>query len=186
MERNVAIGQLLREKRLEREWGAATVAELYGKAVRGTPITGSAVFSMEEGKIPEKEQRRWVLARILNIPPAALGLKVLTEDKGKIPSFPVKRSRSVDVSEYQATLNSYRMQGYQGSPELALKDLGQRIYTLQDNAYYVRNPQRDQMKRLLCRYLLRRSAIAQELSYHNSALDDVRKALILAQEEYFR
>jgi len=188
MEKDVEIGRILREKRLKCGWGVETVAELYGKAVRGKSITGGAVFNMEEGTLPQGEKRRLVLARIFSIPPAVLGLKALSEDKGRIPSFSLKRSRLVDVSEYQTTLRSYRTQagqGYQRSPEAALKDLGQRISALQENAYYVRSPQREQMKRLLWGYHVRRSYVAKELSYYNGALDHLNKALILAQEEEF-
>ena len=104
MERQVAIGQLLREKRLEREWSAETVAELYGNAVQGKPITGGAVLNMEEGTVPKSQKRRWVLARMFDIAPAALGLEALQENKGKIPDLLWRRSRSVDIMAPTAKL----------------------------------------------------------------------------------
>jgi transcriptional regulator with XRE-family HTH domain len=99
MDRDVEIGRLLREKRLERGWSAETVAELYGNAVRGEPMTANAIFNLEEGIIPKNRKRRWVLARMLDIAPAALGLEALQETRGKIPLFPLKRNQSVDVSD---------------------------------------------------------------------------------------
>lgn len=186
MERNVAIGQLLREKRLERGWKAEEAGILYGNATKRTPATGGAIFSMEEGNIPEGLKRRWVLARMYDIVPAALGLEVLQRTPGKIPaSFSSRRSQSVDISEYQATLDAHWKQGYLRSPEFTLQDLGQRIYALHDNVYYARSPQRDQMKRLLWGYHVRRAGIAHELFYYSGALDHLNKAIILAQEENF-
>jgi hypothetical protein len=176
-------GQLLREKRLERGWSAETAGVIYGNAVRGKPITEGAIYTLEEGKLPKSVKRRWVLARMFDIPPAVLGLSLVKSSR--LPQSLTRRTRPVDVVEYQKTLMAYWKQGYSGTAEEALRDLQYRINALHDHVLYVNSDQKEQMKRLLCGYHMRRAEVAKELGYDGSALDHVNKALILAKEENY-
>jgi tetratricopeptide (TPR) repeat protein len=185
MKKQIEVGQLLREKRLEFGWNVETVGTLYGNAVRGKPVTGGAIHTLEEGMIPASIKRRWVLAQLYGIAPALLGLDTMKGTINKIPYFPSRRTKLVDIQEYHASLLSYWKLGYTGTAETALKDLGQRIHALHDTVLYVNSTQKDQMKRLLCGYHMRRAEVARELSYTGSALEHLNKAVILARQEKY-
>ena len=182
MGRDRELGLLLRTKRVERGWSVETVAALYGEAVRGTPVTGGAIHTMEEGQLPQSPKRRWVLARMFDIAPAVLGLQAIKAPNGKAP-VPPRRSRHVDVEEFQTTLHRYWQQGYSTTAEGALSDLGTRINALHDTVLY--SSEKQAMKRLLCGYHLQRAQVAKELSYTITALDHLNKAVTLAKEEEF-
>lgn len=185
MASDVVLGQLLRERRLKYGWSVETVGIVYGNKVRGKPVTGGAIHTMEEGKIPNNQTRRWVLARIFNIAPVAFGLTVPKGMTVRIPSASFRKAKPVDIPEYHNVLLSYWKVGYSGTAENALKDLGARINLLHENVLYVNSAQKEMMKRLLCGFHMRRADVAHELSYHTSALEHLNKAVILAREESF-
>ncbi len=69
-----ALGNMLREKRLEQKWEAAQAALIYGEAVRGDPITRKAYLRMEEGYLPKSPRRRLILAAMLGLSPLVFGI----------------------------------------------------------------------------------------------------------------
>lgn len=175
------LGRLLRDERLTRGWQLETIAQLYGVAATGKPVTTGAIYMFEAGKLPQSKTRRWILATIYGIAPLALGLEVPRSTR--ISSYSSYKPRSVDVVEFRETLYSYWTHGYSGTPEQALVDVASRIRALHDNVLY--SSQSTEMKRLLIGYHLRRSEIARELFYNKTALDHLNKAVILARDEDF-
>src|SRR6266700_2166736 len=76
-------GGILRYFRLLMGWTAAQLASLYSEALGLDDdhlITATWIIIMEnQNKVPADEKRRWILARLLDIPPMLLGLNILKD-----------------------------------------------------------------------------------------------------------
>nr|BBH86365.1 hypothetical protein KTC_11160 [Thermosporothrix sp. COM3] len=173
------LGRVIRNKRIEKGWSAEKLGSLYGNAVRGYPVQQDAIYMIEEGHLPKNIKRRLVLAGLLGIPPLLLCPDLQAEADVSIPEHPLDRT------EYTTALNAYWQKGYKGSPEHALNDLHERLQTLHNSVLYASAPQKEQIKRLLCSYHVRRAYIANELGRASLALSHFHKAITLATEEEF-
>src|SRR5713226_6067577 len=188
MLRDVEAGNKLREGRLELGWSAEQSAHVYGEALKGIPITRKAYLRMEEGYLPKDPKRRMILAWMFGLTSTLLLEENLIQNAQDDFSLPVKISRKrkvIDIAEYHTTLSAYSEQGYNVTVENALRDMTRRLRILHENVLYVRSPQKEEMKQLLCGYHMNLAEITREQGYFKQALDYLNDAIILAQEEHF-
>ncbi|HEU5378004.1 MAG TPA: tetratricopeptide repeat protein [Ktedonobacteraceae bacterium] len=186
---DATLGYMLRERRLELGWDDVTQAAiLYGEAVRGVPITRKAYLRMEEGYLPQSPKRRLILAAMLGLAPAVLGVPEIIGKVTVAPSAPVSSSpkvKALNVKEYRAALLSYWRQGY-SDPHTTMRSISQRIQILHNNVLYCSSSEQEEMKRLLCGFHIRYGDIARKQGFDKSAIEHFRKAIILAHEEGYK
>lgn len=179
------LGYTLREKRLELGWGATQAATLYGEAVRGEPITRKAYLRMEEGYLPQSPKRRLLLAAMLGMAPAALGISEVVAQAVKAPSTSVTHSlkvKALNLKEYRGSLFTFWSQGF-SDPLPALKNISQRIQTLHNNVLYGSLSEKESMKQLLCGFHMIYGSIARAQGFDKPAVEHCKRAIILAHEE---
>jgi tetratricopeptide (TPR) repeat protein len=182
----ITFGELVRLIRKLYKLSPEYVAMLYG-LIAGHSVTGRHVLRMEQTNsfFPRDPKRRWVLARLLNIPPALLALA-----RGDLPEIvqcqperivPDPPSKYVDIEAYYARLQSYWNDGHPMGVELAVEDIQARIDRLHDILPYSR--QKPQVVRLLCGYQIVQACIAQELQANKIARKYLTNAVQLAREQ---
>jgi tetratricopeptide (TPR) repeat protein len=182
----ITFGELVRLIRKLYKLSPEYVAMLYG-LIAGHSVTGRHVLRMEQTNsfFPRDPKRRWVLARLLNIPPALLALArgdlpeiVQSQPERIVPDPP---SKYVDIEAYYTQLQSYWLNGYPLGVEQAIEDIQARIDRLHDILPYSR--QKPHMVRLLCGYQIALAAIAQEQQADKTARKYLTNAVQLAREQ---
>jgi len=133
---------------------------------------------------PKDPNRRWVLAKLLNVTPALLALVGLdeqeilqNEQKNLVIPGPPKH---VNVEAYYAKLQSYWIDGYPDDIEHAIDDIKARIDRLHDVLPYSR--QKPQIVRLLCGYQIMLAYFAEGLQCYKAAKAYYTNAVTLAEE----
>src|SRR5258708_37942190 len=100
-------GLLVKQYRIKKAWTRAQLAELYGNALREASMSVEAVRLMEENnRVPCNPKRRYILAKLLDIPLALFGLAALETFEIKDTSSPKRRER-FDIEHYQSRLSGY-------------------------------------------------------------------------------
>jgi hypothetical protein len=79
----------------------------------------------KKNMVPIDEKRRWILARLLNIPPLLFGLEPLESAMSDLFKW-----EKVDVQEYRLTLENYNRGWHTGSVFQAVNDIKKRISNL--------------------------------------------------------
>jgi hypothetical protein len=134
---------------------------------------------------PKDPQRRWILAQLLNVPPALMALAGLSEPeaqeralkKAVIPLPP----KNINVEEYKTTLQSYWLDRDTLPIEEVIDETQARIDRLHDLVLYSR--QKQEMIPLLCGYQILLADIAQEQQCWAAAQRYYANAIILAKEK---
>lgn len=134
------------------------------------------------------QKRRWLLATILNIPPAYFGLTTL--QPSMLPASEVHIAHlpdeSIDFSQYMDRLQQFWKGWSPSQVQEILVEVLTKIHVLQDAAIYGSSRQRDHIAFLLCHYLLLFGNIRRDQGYADSAILFLDKAIKLAHEkEYF-
>ncbi|MGH2479112.1 MAG: hypothetical protein ACRDHW_05600, partial [Ktedonobacteraceae bacterium] len=112
----LTFGDLVRYIRKQHSLEVGEVGILYGKIAGADSVTGRHIQRMEQNDtfFPDHPDRRWILAKILNIPPtllALVGLNVVANDLSPENTALFPR-RHIDVHEYHTALQSYWLRGY--------------------------------------------------------------------------
>lgn len=129
--------------------------------------------------VPVDEKRRWILARLLDIPPVLFGLEEL---QGMITTTHIFRWERVDIQEYRTALETYCASYHLGIGLQSLQDIKNRITNLQNEAHYYKSaPDKQQMLELLCQYIIFASVIAREYQDFDTAIKLLRKAITVAE-----
>ncbi|QBD80584.1 hypothetical protein EPA93_33280 [Ktedonosporobacter rubrisoli] len=165
------------------------VATMYAQvAEKDQPVLGRRIRFMEQtdGFFPKDPERRIVLAKLLNIPPALLGIvgmESLVEQRGENTVIPGPVSRHIDVEEYYTALQTYWTEGYPHGLEPAVDDAMARIDRLHDTVLYVRTKQKQEIIRLLCGYQIWLAEMAKSERCYQAAKNYLANALHLAREK---
>jgi tetratricopeptide (TPR) repeat protein len=179
-------GAILRYYRVKMGWKAWELAMLYGEAVRGEQIEDDVeavaenwIYMMErQNMVPQDEKRRWILARLLDIPPLLFGLGML-EGAGAVAQ--IFQWERVDVKEYRATLEQYCDSYHLGNILQLLHDIKGRITNLQNEIHYSSSQEKQQMAELLCGYLILAAIIVREHQNFDTAIELLTRAIIVAE-----
>jgi tetratricopeptide (TPR) repeat protein len=182
-------GKLIRYYRKKvRGWkNAQILVDLYNELL-GENVSARWLQRMEQqNKVPVDQKRRWILATLLSIPPAYLGLSALQpiiQLQDKIQIIPATKYPHVDIEEYGTRLKVLwrSNQANAKDPEI-IPEVVARIYTLQDVLLYGKKEQRDQIAVLLCKYLLLCGNIHRYQGYFSTACAYFKHALTLAKEK---
>ncbi len=162
------------------------LAELYGKEVKGEPVTEKAIEMMEEyNHVPKSPIRRRVLARLLELSPAALGLHMIEDVLGvpdALPVMAVLQEKRAEVSEYRSALSDYWQRSNEKTASDVLENIMQYIGGLHSTIPYVKAKQQEQMQQLLCEFHMLVADIAYDQQYNEAAVRYLNKAILLADE----
>jgi tetratricopeptide (TPR) repeat protein len=163
-------GAILRYHRHRAGWTGERLAYLYSEALdEEEPVSRFWVYRMEDqNKVPVDEKRRWILARLLDIPPALFGLPILAEGLpvSWFNMFDPLSEEKVDLVEYRATLEDYRHSWFAGenlSYLQTIRDFSRRIHVLEQRSHGERGVRKKEMLRLLCEYYLLMASAANEM-----------------------
>ncbi len=181
-------GNLLRFWRKEvMQWtNAQTLADLYNECMEeDEEISVRWIQRMEKKQIlPYDEKRRWILATLLNIPPAYLGLKSIESSSSTSTEIklllPMHAATPVDISAYENKLREVWR-----APYTILDEVLARIYVLQDALLHGQKEQRADVAHLLCEYHIAASNMQRAQGYFSSAISYLDKAVTLAQEKEY-
>ncbi len=182
-------GGILRYFRLLMGWTAAQLASLYSEALGLDDdhlITATWIIIMEnQNKVPADEKRRWILARLLDIPPMLLGLNILKDGnsaQNEVTIFDMLQSEKVNMVEYQERLGIYSNSWLFGKLHALVPDIKWRILNLQNDLPGKRGKEKKQMIQLLCEhYTLLAKLIAQKLQDFDQSIVLLDKAIIIAE-----
>jgi hypothetical protein len=163
-------------------WSAEQAAGVYGKALKGVPITGKAYLKMEEGYLPKSLKRRAVLASMLGIAPAFLLPDIATEN---FEDSITPKSKALNLKEYRTNMVTTWKNGYQGSADEILRDTLRRINTLHNKVLYANTIEQEEMKQLLCGYQIWYGDLAREQDSYTRALEHYNMAVTLAHQEKY-
>jgi hypothetical protein len=136
----------------------------------------------KENKLPADLKRRWVIARLLDIPAAYLGLSA-----SEIPSFysdkiklPIPTTKAVNLQRYEERLLELWV-----SPYGHLEEMLMRIDALQAALVYGSDQQKEPVTYLLCQYLLLAGNLQRAEGYLTSAIYYCDKAIKIAEEKNY-
>lgn len=178
-------GFILYVHRLRRGWTGAILAFLYSEALGNEFITANWIYIMEkQNKVPIDEGRRWILARLLDIPPKLFGLVPLAGGVAELQEEIVRGSRrekTVDVVEYRAALEKYCTQSMAGTHREAVVDVQRRIRNLEHTIHFTYSPEKEQMIRLLCEYLIFQAIEAQRKVRFSEAIAIFSDVIVVAE-----
>ncbi len=183
-------GKLIKVVRETRGISRELLATFYGKELRGMSMTAKAIEIMEEhNQVPVNQERRRVLARLLEIPPVLLGLRSLEDILGApdiSPALDVLQERYTDLHEYSTALVSYWEQSNARIASDSLEAIMQRISHLHRQFPYAHIGSQQQMKRLLCEYHMLIADIAFDAQLNQQALRYLEKAILMATENSYQ
>ena len=177
----MSLGELVKEMREAKGWTREQLGKLYGRALRGSPITAGAIQRMEQtNDLPSSEKRRYVLAKLLNIPVALLGLNALPFVPSASPNK--KAAKHLDLVEYHSALDSYWNKHYTSSAQDTVDDVTERIYALHDVFPYTYTPEKSHMIDLLCGFNIIAGNIERDQRHYQDAIKHLNNAVVVARE----
>ncbi len=169
-------GKVIMERRVSLGWSRELLAELYGNVLRDREVTVKAIEKMEKyNDVPKNARRRLILAGLLGLAPAALGLQPFT---GMLEDMitPSLKNGPIDIEEYRSALTS--LQGSLWSNEY--EQIGMTVATIVDRIQALHN------KVLYVGTNYKQTAMLQLLSgYHLLLADIASEHQCLDAEEYY-
>jgi len=155
------------------------------------PYTKSRVYQMlRDNSFPEEKSRRWVVAKLLHIPPFLLGvnsLQDLLEHETEQVHDPVVLPRKMpprpfDLLEYQATLHAYWKKHRAHLNDAGETEIEERITLLEKAYIYGSKDTKRQIAMLLCGYHMLSSNIATDQRDFDEAISHLNKAYAVAKQ----
>src|SRR5437660_7129142 len=126
-------GALVKQARLAKGWTRHDLARLYGEFFHDQTISEDTIRMWEDyDKLPKKPKRRQVLALLLDIPLAALGVEELLTVAGSAAITPQK----MNVSQAAALLQQYKHQNHASTVSSSLSDILGTIHRIHDEVPY--------------------------------------------------
>jgi hypothetical protein len=169
------------------QMSAEEFGQRFGKLTRKNkqPYTKSRIYQMlRNNAFPDDNTRRWVVAKLLEIPPVLLGVQSLDD----LLNFQEPRKREqvgssalapFDSTEFRRTLAAYwtrlRYVDLQA-------DVAKRIAVLEQHYLYGPQQAKCSVATLLCGYQMLSSLIATDQCDFDSAIDHLNKAYMVAKE----
>jgi tetratricopeptide (TPR) repeat protein len=172
--------------------------QLYGQAIKDRPYTKSRLYQMIRDKsFPTDPERRWVIAKLLQIPPFLLGVKVLDDllpevyaantpqEPQSIASLDMAQ-KHLDLKEYRQALEGYWDLNLTHTAMTVLQEMNQRIFSLEQAFLYESYDQRQRLQfvRLLCKYHMVLGNMARDQEWYETAIAHFNQAYVLARNEH--
>lgn len=173
-------GAILHYFRRLKGWTAAYLAFLYSEALGNEEIiTVRWIYRMEHNnEVPIDEKKRWILARLVDIPFSLFGLEALERTIPGLFSW-----EKVDVQEYRLTLETYNRGWHLTTVFQYVSDIKRRIGDLYREASH--SSEKREMYKLLCGYLILLGDIAHDHMEFHTAIDHFNSAVMIAEQEKF-
>ncbi len=168
--------------------------QLYGQAVKNKPYTKERMYQMiRENSFPHDPKRRWIIAKILQIPPIYFGVSTLDELLPKpVPTFPektapkvIRKKSGLDIEEFQRALVSAEKSYTTQTTHASLKEIAMRLRYLHDEALYKTGEDGKRLRQLVCGYQMTAGNILRDLLRVDEATEHLNKAVILARENQY-
>ncbi|QBD81682.1 hypothetical protein EPA93_39220 [Ktedonosporobacter rubrisoli] len=184
-------GMLVRYYRKEvRGWkNAQIVVDLYNELLEENVSIRWMQRMEQQNNVPIDQTRRWVLATLLSIPPAYLGLpalKPIIQLQDTVQIVVSTKAPEVDNTEYGSRLRElWRSNHANARKPDVIPEIVARIYALQEALLYGKEQQRKLVARLLCNYLILCGNVHRYQGYLSTAITYLNHALTLAREKGF-
>jgi hypothetical protein len=153
-------GAELRRGRKALGWTAAQLALLYSESIgrEDNPVDVSFILHLEAGKSMLVDKgRRALLARLVDMPLALAGVGLLADHTTNPFAW-----KKVDTKEYTTMLEMYCSTWQQGTTYKAVKDINNRLRSLERATLYSYSPEKVAMTELLCGYQMLAADVAAE------------------------
>lgn len=176
----VDYGTIIREARMAKGWSRIDLAEVYGRFFHDDSISEETIRMWEDyNKVPKKTKRRQVLAFLLDVPVAALGLESLASLALKAPEQLLVTG--IDVASATAKLHEYKAQNHATTVGPLLTDILGTIHDIHDEIPYTSTAKRTQFLGLLCDYQQFVAGLYRDKSQYDEALFYQNKAYTIAK-----
>jgi hypothetical protein len=156
---------------------------------------------LQDNSFPHENSRRWVIAKLLQIPPALMGVKSLDDllgpTKHKTKTSIIQTYQTIpqefDIKEYRHSLKNYWLTNYTSTAISVLGEIEQRIGFLEQESIYGEwigkgrriGKENKQVVQLLCEYHMIFSHIARDQEHYDPAILHLNKADQLAKNYNF-
>lgn len=173
-------GAIIREAREQKGWTRADLARVYGNFFRDQSISEATIRMWEDyNKVPKSAKRRQILAFLLGVPVAALGLEPLSSLAVQALSRPV--GEGIDVVAATDRLRVYKAQNHATTVGPLLDDILGTIRAIHDEVPYANTAIRTQFLTLLCDYQQFVASLYRDRSQYDTALYYQNKAYAVAK-----
>jgi transcriptional regulator with XRE-family HTH domain len=187
LEEEPELGQTVRRYRKMMEKGNPLRFQI-GLA-RALGITDKAVREMEkQNKGLDSITRRRMLARLLNIPSATLGIVTLEEilsQQQAIHAAPATTSAArkvaLDLASYKDRLKIIYNHFHNSTAQNLLMQIGADMANLDAILPYASGSDEAEIRSILCRYHQLRAHILRDQGQYDAAIEELNKAVILAE-----
>jgi hypothetical protein len=176
-----------------RNISAEEFGKQFGKLTRKNkqPYTKGRIYQMlHDNTFPKEKSRRWVLAKLLHIPPFLMGVQSLDEllhDYNQTTMIaPVQHVPAIklfDYQEYKATIRGLWKQHRLNTTVTSQTDIDSRIAVLEKELLYGQNSQKKRVASLLCGYHMIASNIAADQQDSDRAITHLNHAYLVAKEK---
>jgi transcriptional regulator with XRE-family HTH domain len=172
-------GNTIRKAREAKGWTRKDLAEAYGRFFHDECISEDTVRMWEDyNKIPKKLKRRHVLAQLLDIPIAALGMDTALDTVSLLESLD---SNKIDIISARTRLYQYKRQNHATTVGHMLEDIMSMVHAIHDEVPYAPSHQQKQLLSLLCDYQQFIAGLFRDHSQCEEALHYQNKAYAVAK-----
>ncbi len=177
----------------------AQFAHLYGELAKndGMPYTRGRIYQMiRDNSFPTDPKRRWILAKMLSIPPILLGLNSLDDlliqarekeqpgmDQKAVISGPRSSKQIFSIEEYHQALDGYWKLHKASTSQAAVSDIHRRIRGLEREVLYGDQQTKEQSVPLLCGYHMLLANMQTDREQYDLAITHLNKAYTVAKEK---
>ncbi len=177
---NVDYGVIIREARTAKGWSRADLAEVYGRFFHEDSISEETIRMWEDyNKVPKKPKRRQVLAILLDIPLAALGLEPVASLALETANQQI--SKGINIAEATTRLQQFKHQNHATTARPLLTNILETIHNIHDEVPYASQKKRTQFLELLCDYQQFVAGIYKDACQYDKALYYQNKAYCVAK-----
>lgn len=160
-------GILIKQARLAKGWTRHDLARLYGEFFHDQTISEETIRMWEDyNKLPKKPKRRQVLALLLDLPLAALGVEELLHVAGSSALLP----QTINVPQAAALLQQYKHQNHATTAGSSLSAILGTIHQIHDEVPYASSADQSQFLYLLADYQQFVASIYRDQTDYDQAL----------------
>jgi len=165
-----------------------------GRLIRQKPYSKGRISQMlKDNSFSDEKPRRWVIAKLLQIPPALMGVETLDDllvpikkqakPKNTIIQTYCAIPKEFDINEYRHSLKNYWLKNYTSTTGLVLEEIDLKIAVLEQKSLYEEWTRRESIGviRLLCGYHMVFASIARDQEAYDPAISHLNKAYKLAK-----
>lgn len=172
-------GAIVKQARLAKGWTRHDLARLYGEFFHDQTISEDTIRMWEDyDKLPKKPRRRQVLALLLDLPLAALGIEELLTVAG---SAAIVSSQKINVPQATALLQQYKQQNHATTVGSSLSDILETVHQIHDEIPYAARAEQSQFLYLLADYQQFVAGLFRDQTDYDQALVYQNKAYAVAK-----